>query len=164
MVKSLGFLARRAPPAVHLFVVLLALAPAYHGVDLCKQFLSSNPQALQYPSRLVVKLRDYSSLASKSRAGCFVYKLLTTRRLRDRRTLRRRSRRTFDPGSALTVVIRYLVYLSGNIASYHSSAPILSDVSWVVEWAKLEHLNIITDKKYINNVPKTTNCRKNFDK
>ncbi|KAG5320751.1 DDR2 protein, partial [Acromyrmex heyeri] len=34
MVKSLGFLARRAPPAVHLFVVLLALAPAYHGVDL----------------------------------------------------------------------------------------------------------------------------------
>ncbi|EGI66567.1 hypothetical protein G5I_04899 [Acromyrmex echinatior] len=36
MVKSLGFLARRAPPAVHLFVVLLALAPAYHGVDLCK--------------------------------------------------------------------------------------------------------------------------------
>lgn len=36
MVKSLDFLARRAPPAVHLFVVLLALAPAYHGVDLCK--------------------------------------------------------------------------------------------------------------------------------
>ncbi|KAG5315423.1 DDR2 protein, partial [Pseudoatta argentina] len=34
MVKSLGFLARRAPPAVHLFVVLLALAPAYNGVDL----------------------------------------------------------------------------------------------------------------------------------
>ncbi|KAL6261704.1 hypothetical protein P5V15_006793 [Pogonomyrmex californicus] len=34
MVKSLGFFARRAPPAVHLFVVLLALAPAYHGVDL----------------------------------------------------------------------------------------------------------------------------------
>ncbi|GAB1863794.1 Epithelial discoidin domain-containing receptor 1-like [Camponotus japonicus] len=34
MVKSLDFLARRAPPAVHLFIVLLALAPAYHGVDL----------------------------------------------------------------------------------------------------------------------------------
>lgn len=34
MVKSLSFLARRAPPAVHLFVVLLALAPAYHSVDL----------------------------------------------------------------------------------------------------------------------------------
>lgn len=32
--KSLDFLARRAPPAVHLFIVLLALAPAYHGVDL----------------------------------------------------------------------------------------------------------------------------------
>ncbi|KMR04475.1 discoidin domain-containing receptor 2-like protein [Lasius niger] len=34
MMKSLDFLARRAPPAVHLFIVLLALAPAYHGVDL----------------------------------------------------------------------------------------------------------------------------------
>ncbi|XP_011346909.1 discoidin domain-containing receptor 2 isoform X2 [Ooceraea biroi] len=34
MVKSLSFLARRAPPAIHLFVVLLALAPAYHSVDL----------------------------------------------------------------------------------------------------------------------------------
>ncbi|XP_070172199.1 discoidin domain-containing receptor 2-like isoform X1 [Polyergus mexicanus] len=34
MARSLDFLARRAPPAVHLFIVLLALAPAYHGVDL----------------------------------------------------------------------------------------------------------------------------------
>jgi len=68
--------------------------------------------------------------------------------------LRRRSRRTFDPGSALTLVIRYLVYLSQDIVSYHSSRVCLylaipRRYFRVGEWVKPEFKRYIAEKKYI---------------